>query len=123
MKEAIYNDIPVAPRQCDDLELTEELFAFLQGTIPDGYHIRRGHMPKLTADQAWTIIWYLGGKYWQVTDHVDRCCVCGDLYDTHREGSCLDYGRAPYSFCEGCMASWEYAKKSQSKLNPENLTK
>ncbi len=95
-----------------DLERTEELFAFLQGTKPEGYKISRGHMPKLTADQAWTVIWYLGNQYWQVTDHVERCDVCGTVYDVHEEGDCLDYGGLPYMFCESCMAGDVYARKA-----------
>jgi hypothetical protein len=103
-----------------DLKRTEELFAFLQGNVPDGYKIPRKERPRLTPYQAWTVIWYLGNQYWQVTDRVERCEVCGDLFHTHQGGTCLDYGKAPYNFCEGCMSGDEYARKSQSRLNPEN---
>lgn len=92
----------------DPLERTQELFDLLQGTLPDGYKIPRLERPKLTADQAWTVIWYLGNQYWQVTDHIDRCDVCGSLYNTYQEGHCLDYGKPPYNFCESCR---EYAAK------------
>ncbi len=103
-----------------DLERTEELFQFLQGNIPDGYKIKRQHQPKLTADQAWTVIWYLGNQYWQVTDRIERCCVCGDLYDANSEGDCLDFGKAPYHFCGSCEYTEAYAKKQRSRANPEN---
>lgn len=95
-----------------DLERTEELSAFLQGEIPEGCHIARSHIPKLTADQAWTVIWYLGNQYWQVPDHVDRCDVCGTVYDDWEEGACLDYGTDPYNFCEACMEGDVYARKA-----------
>lgn len=95
-----------------ELERTQELFDFLQGMIPEGYKIKRDSRPKLTAEQAWTVIWYLGNQYWQVPDHIDRCDLCGDLYDSEREGGCLDYGKPPYHFCDVCMYSQEYGKKA-----------
>jgi hypothetical protein len=101
-----------------DLKFTEELFQFLQGNAPEGYKIRRGHMPKLTPDQAWTVVWYLGNQYWQVTDRVERCDVCGSLYHSWQEGHCLDFGKAPYHFCDLCTLTDEFAKKENSRLNP-----
>jgi hypothetical protein len=100
------------------LERTKELFDFLKGKIPKGNHVARSHRPKLTSDQAWTVIWYLGNEYWQVPDYIERCEICGDLYHTWQEGDCLDYGKAPYNFCGNCMAGEEYAAKE--KRNPSN---
>lgn len=94
-----------------DLALTEELHQFLQGNIPEGYRIKESTMPKLTADQAWTVIWYLGNLYWQVTDHIERCEVCGDLYDMRCEGACLDYGDGPTLFCDDCSSGPEAEAK------------
>jgi len=104
-----------ATEEKTDLERTEELFAFLQGRVPEGYGIKpKKDIPKLSADQAWTVIWYLGNQYWQVTDHVERCCVCGDLYESWAEGACLDYGKAPYHFCDPCMNGPEFREKAKS---------
>lgn len=103
----------------DDLERTEELFRFLQGTTPEGYKIKRSQLPKLTADQAWTVIWYLGNQYWQVTDHIERCCVCGDLYDSHRSGECLDFGSPPYHFCDNCRDKEAYVRKMRRHPDKE----
>ena len=102
-----------------DLEKSEELFQFLQGNMPDGYQITKSRRPKLTADQAWTVIWYLGNQYWRVPDRIERCDVCGGLFDAHSEGDCLDFGKSPTHFCESCMSSDEYGKKLQSPLNPD----
>lgn len=102
-----------------DLDRTQELFDFLQGVIPDGYKIRRSHIPKLTPEQAWTVIWYLGNLYWEPSDQIERCDICGDLYDSRGEGSCLDYGRGPYFFCDNCCNGPEYDRKRKSKLNPD----
>ena len=104
-----------------DLKLTEELFEFLQGKMPEGTKVPRKERPKLTADQAWTVIWYLGNQYWQVTDRVERCEVCGELFHTWQGGGCLEYGKAPYHFCDSCMSSDEYARKAADKRNPDNI--
>lgn len=106
----------------NDLKKTEELFALLQGELPDGCNITRSNRPKLTADQAWTVIWWLGNQYWQVTDRVDRCDVCGSLYNSCQEGHCLDFGRAPYNFCDSCMQTEAFTKKQSSKANPNRPT-
>ena len=95
----------------DDLARTQELFEFLQGRVPGGYKVRPEDVPNLTADQAWTVIWYLGSLYWQVTDHIERCDVCGTLHDTWSEGTCLDYGDKPYFFCDSCVCGPEYEAK------------
>ena len=94
-----------------DLDRTEELFRFLQGEVPEGYKIPPEDAPKLTAEQAWTVIWYLANQYWQVTDHIEQCDVCGNLYDSDCEGDCLDYGDVPYAFCDSCIYTEEYEAK------------
>ena len=93
----------------DDLAKTEKLFALLQGTVPDGCQIVEEHVPNLTADQAWTAIRYLGNQYWQVPDFIERCDVCGDLYDSEAEGGrfcLLDEGTVSQSwgFTRLCLA-------------------
>lgn len=94
-----------------DLAVVQELFGFLQGRIPEGYKIPRKCRLKLTADQAWTAIWYIQNLNRQIPEQIERCDVCGDLYDSHAEGDCLDYGKAPYLFCGACNSSWEYEQK------------
>lgn len=97
-----------------DMDNTKELFDFLQGAVPKDIMISADHIPHLTADQAWTVIWYLGNKYWQVTDRIERCEVCGNLYHAECGGDCLDFGSSPYHFCDSCMESNEYAAKKLS---------
>jgi len=101
-------------RKPTDLERTQELYDFLQGTVPKEYRIPESEMPKLTADQAWTVVWYLGNLYWQVKDYIERCDVCGDLYNSESEGTCLDYGDAPYYFCDDCEWGEEAEQKRAS---------
>ena len=103
----------------DDLGKTQELFDFLQGKVPDRCHLAESEMPTLTADQAWTVVWYLGNLYWQVPDYIERCDVCGDLFDSNSEGTCLDYGDAPYDFCGACEDGEDAEEKRRSPENPE----
>lgn len=98
-----------------DLKQTRALFGLLQGTVPDGCEIPEAEIPTLSADQAWTVVWWLGNAYWQVPDSVERCDVCGTLYHAHREGECLDFGDAPYFFCDSCINSPEYHAKEATK--------
>ncbi len=102
-----------------DLERTRELYEFLQGTMPECITVRKENRPNLTPEQAWTVVWYLGNQYWQVTDRVEKCEVCGDLYHSWEEGDVLDYGKAPYHFCGNCVDGDEYAAKEARK--PKDL--
>lgn len=102
-----------------DLEMTEELLEFLQGNMPEGTFVPHKTRARLTREQAWTVIWYLGNQYWQVTDHIEKCDICGSLYDTWSEGSTLDYGKFPYSFCGSCQDGEDWFKKATSRSNPD----
>lgn len=101
----------------NDLDATKELFFFLQGQIPDGYFLKKRCIPRLTPDQAWMVVWYIQNQYRQFHDGIARCGVCGSLYDSWSEGACLDYGKAPYYFCDSCMRSEDYDKKM--RRNPD----
>lgn len=89
-----------------DLDRMQQLYDFLQGTVPKGYQISEADVPHLSADQAWTVCWYLGNQYWQVSDEIERCEVCGVLYDSRSEGTVVDDG-PPYSLCDECSATQE----------------
>jgi len=107
----------------DDLKHTNALFDLLQGRVPDDCKIKASHVPHLTPDQAWTVIWWLGNQYWQVTDHIERCDVCGDLYDTHCGGECLDWGETPYHVCDECVHDdvVEAKREMQAKSSKEGI--
>jgi len=86
-----------------DLDVVEELFKFLQGTLPDGYKVPAREIPRLTAAKAWTVVWYLGNLYHAIPDTIERCVSCGDLFDTRSGGTCIDYGPKPHGhFCDTC---------------------
>ena len=90
-----------------DLEVVEELYRFLQGEIPEGYQIRDERLPRLTPDQAWTVVWYLGNLYRQIPDRIERCELCGDIYDTWQEGETNDHRPGPVFVCGMCINSEE----------------
>lgn len=95
-----------------DVELTEALFEFLQGRFPEEkFRIAEANIPRLTPEQAETVIWYLGNLYWQVTDHVERCEVCGDWYNTWSEGETNDHAPGPIFVCGNCVDSEEAVKQ------------
>lgn len=107
----------VSDRTRDSLERTQEVFDFLCGECPKGYRVSKSHMPQLTPDQAWTVIWYLGNQYWEVPDFIERCDICGALFDTNSSGSILDYGRAPHHFCDDCLDTDTWYRKA--RRNPD----
>lgn len=94
------------------LEQVQELFDFLQGTVPEGINLGRGHKPRLTRNQAFSVIWYLQEHLGILPDHYEMCQRRGctsDLYDSWSEGcpaiyceSCVDWHCPRHGKCEGC---------------------
>lgn len=99
----------------DQVEVIDQLHRFLQGEVPEGYRICDSRVPKLTADQAWTVIWYVQELHQQLSDEIERCDVCGEIYNSAIGGDCLDYGEAPYHFCDGCYYSEEHRVKAEQQ--------
>ncbi len=104
-------------RQPTELERTRALFEFLQGSAPRGYSVPVGEMPRLTSDQAWTVVWYLGNQYWRVPDFIQRCDRCGDLYNSECDGGFREPGDVgegvPSGFrCDSCIHEFEEARRS-----------
>src|SRR4051812_47508295 len=70
------------------IERIRELHQFLQGNLPEGVKVRRP--PRLTADQAWTVIWFVQEGMRAIPDHFERCSMCGDIFDSYSEGIYID---------------------------------
>lgn len=100
-----------------ELEKTQALFDLLRGEIPDDCRIEPDCIPRLTADQAWCVIWWLGNQYWQVPDFIEMCGVCGRLFNTEESGECLDWGEPPYHVCDGC--TYDESVEAKRATNPE----
>ena len=103
-----------------ELETAKELFEFLQGKLPAGYKIPAGHMPKLNADQAATVLWYLGNLYCEISDNVNRCEVCGELYHSYTEGETNDHRPGPVFACGSCIDGPEVAAQRRIGRKLEN---
>lgn len=66
-----------------------ELYEYLTDEkIPEGIHV--GSRPKLSKNKAWSLIWFLQEVTHCLPGHIEKCDVCGELYDTDQEGYCLD---------------------------------
>ena len=83
-----------------DLEWVDEFYNFLQGEIPDSIKLQKGHIPKMTAKKAMTIIWYLQEHFPILPDNIEMCDNCKTLYDTNAEG--LYWETKGKHFCGGC---------------------
>ena len=84
-----------------DLDRVQELYDFLQGTLPEGYEVTTRKIPNLTPDRAWTVVWYLGNLNWEVPDYIERCDDCGELFNSESEGSFREKG-PPHHLCGSC---------------------
>jgi hypothetical protein len=78
------------------LEQVREFYEFLQGECPEGVHVK--HPPRLSERKAFDVIWFLQERLRVLPDHFERCCRCGELFDTNSEGGY--YRDGPY--CESC---------------------
>lgn len=66
-----------------NLDLIIELFEFLQGKEVEHFTLKR--RPKLTKNQAFTVIYYLQERMGLIPDKYEFCDGCHELFDA-------DYG-------------------------------
>lgn len=88
-------------RTDSDIEKVNEFYRFLTGEeIPDGISIARGHKPKMSEKKAFSIIWFLQEHLSIFPDTIERCSVCGELFDTNSEG--IYWETKGKHYCGGC---------------------
>lgn len=81
------NHIHTHRKDWTDLEWLDEFYEFLQGeNIPEEIKIGKTHAPKMSKKKAMAIIWYLQEHMRVFPDNIEKCSICGDLYDTWSEG-------------------------------------
>lgn len=51
---------------------------------------QKAHLPKLTDEQAFLVIYALQEVYKMIPDHFEMCSYCGELYDSDEEGGAYD---------------------------------
>ena len=70
------------------LEKVNEFYEFLTDSdTPEGVH---AESPKLAYELAFTVIWFLQEITHCLPEHIEQCKECFDLFDSDREGCCLD---------------------------------
>ena len=97
------------------------LYKYLMGIeLPEGVRCK---MPKLSADKAFTVIWFLQEIMHCLPDNIEQCDGCKQLFDTDSEGIYIDdqwkyksngktVGRKHWGhFCEGCYPNIEIEVK------------
>jgi hypothetical protein len=90
-------------KKVEDLEWIDEFYRFLQGNVPDGIRLQRGHKPKLSEKKAFAIIWYLQEHLPILPDTIERCDKCGELYDSYSSGYHSE--KKGKFFCDGCSVN------------------
>lgn len=78
------------------LEEAQALVDFLQGNCPDNLSIQ--NMPKLDAQQAFAVLYYLQEQMQLIPDTYEMCDSCHELYDADSEGICI----GDKHFCSDC---------------------
>lgn len=78
------------------LEHVNALYEFLQGKTIEGVYIKPA--PKLSSRRAFDVIYFLQEYLGIIPDHFDRCCCCGEMYDSESEGTYYRYRH----YCDGC---------------------
>ena len=69
------------------LEEIQKFHGFLRGKLPDGVMMKDN--PKISAQQAFNIIWYLQEKLRIFPDHFEMCDVCDGIDDDYETVFCI----------------------------------
>lgn len=78
------------------IKRVKELYEFLQGALPEGMEMTL--RPKLSERKAFNIIWFLQEYMDLIPDRFERCCRCGEIYDSWDEGD----RKGDSNYCMGC---------------------
>jgi hypothetical protein len=81
------------------IEQVQEFMAMLTGgELPEG--MTMADQPDLSPAQAFSVIWYLQEHLRVLPDNIEMCAVCGELFDSHRDGQSVDGVRLCSTSCE-----------------------
>ena len=96
-------------RTDNDLKKVREFYRFLTGEeIPKCMSFTRGHAPKMSEKKAFSIIWYLQEHLSILPDTIERCDVCGELYDSNSEGIYWETKGKHYCNCCSDIVPYNY---------------
>ena len=82
-----------------DIDWINEFYLYLQGEKVDGIGGDKPYI-KLSQKKAFHIIWYLQEHLRILPDNIERCDICGKLYDSNQEG--LYWESKTKNLCGGC---------------------
>ena len=102
------------------LDKVTEFYDFLKGELPEG--IGMPNNPKIEEGQAFIIIWYLQEHFRIIPDCIDRCDVCGNLYDSDCSGNYTDNPnlKGHHHFCGiDCESAHDFPVRPISELLKE----
>lgn len=72
-----------------EIEPVQKFYEWLQGgDSPEAIHFK--HKLRLTADEAFSIVYYLQEELGILPDRYEKCRECGELYDSYNEGVSID---------------------------------
>lgn len=72
-----------------ELEAVQKFYKWLQGgDSPDRISFKVN--PKLTAEEAFSVIYYLQEELEILPDHYEQCKECNCLFDSYNEGVSID---------------------------------
>ena len=105
MKNIIFQDnnheLDEVRKDWDAFEWIDEFYRFLQGETPEGMQCGKGGQPKLSEKKAFSIIWYLQEHMRILPDNIERCDICGELFDDWSEGIYWETkGKHYYGACD-----------------------
>jgi len=87
-------------REIEEEELTRinKLYEYLQGKLPKGVTC---YAPKLSREQAISIIWFLQEITGCLPQKYEQCSVCEEIYNSESEGHYSELTKEHY--CEYCL--------------------
>lgn len=105
-----YDEETVFGRKGDAYRLVEELgsagymqrfYEFLQGkSHPE--NILENHIPNLSPDQAWHVIYCMQEYFGIFSDRFECCKECGKIYDSYEEGCTVGEDTEPVEWVDLC---------------------
>ena len=67
-------------------DVMNELYSFLQGKFVPKNCLHATDFPKISADEAWQVIYVMQEYFKLLPSKFERCNDCGRLYNSEREG-------------------------------------
>ncbi len=98
MKAQSDSSVVLRHTDADELERVQQFHEFLQGRLPEGVTVR--NPPKMTADDAFSVIWFLQEVSGLIPDSIEMCDYCGTLFDSYKEGHIGEDKNYCSSMCE-----------------------